>query len=120
MELFEANLLEHRSQGVDGNPFLVFVAFHLIANQAQRIQDFQYWIHHFRGPSEDQRAAGPENPIRLSQHRGWVRKMFEDREHHDMIELSWFQRQRGSNVSANAPPPAAHAVFDLVVDADAV
>src|SRR6267154_4098147 len=46
--------------------------------------------------------------------------MFENREHHYVVELRGFERQRFSNVLTHALPLAARAVSNLIVYADTV
>src|SRR5712672_2277087 len=46
--------------------------------------------------------------------------MLENREHHYVVELRGFERQRFSNVLTHALPLAASAISDLIVYADTV
>src|SRR5437016_4855305 len=56
----------------------------------------------------------------FAQHWLGLRQMLENREHHYIVELCGFERQRFSNVLANALPLAASAVSHLIVYADTV
>src|ERR1700729_1158698 len=119
-EFLEADALQHRLQNIDGDAFLMLIALHLGADKASAAQHCQNQIDRGRRPGENQAPARCENAKCLTQNGLRLRQMLEDRKHHDVIKLRWFEWKRRRNVPANAPPAAANSVFDLVVDTYAV
>ena len=118
-EFLKADALEHLLESFDGNAFLMFVAFHFIADQVQSVQNIQNRINHRGRPGHNQRAAWREDSMRLAKHLFGLGEMLQNGEHHDVIELAIRQRQRRTQISAHALPAALHAIRNLIVDANA-
>jgi len=118
-QLPEADFLQRGAKSFDGNALLMFVALHLIADQAERVENPKNWINETGGPSENQRSFRSQDAECLSKDGFGLLEMLKHGEHHHVVELPISKRQRRAQIAMNALPPPFGAAFHLIVQASA-
>jgi hypothetical protein len=119
-EAAEADAMQHLLKLLGGNAFLMLIAFHFVADQADRVQDAQNGIDTAGRPSQYERAFGRKDAMRLAKKRFRFGEMLQHGQHYDVIELSRLQRQRLANVGSDALPAPTSPVFYLIINANSV